>query len=118
MDALESYYGNPRAIWGKCKHDLENAVGNFQRDWGTYGTQKRVMAIARTEDFIREAEMLAKEFSELENEIYSSGTTALLSRVLPKEYSEKVNDTIADVNSTEQQKLDAIKKFLEIKIIF
>ena len=32
LAALERYYGNPRAIWGKCKRDLENAVGNFNRD--------------------------------------------------------------------------------------
>ena len=40
LDALQEYFGNPRAIWAKAKRDLHNAVGNFHRDWGFYGQQK------------------------------------------------------------------------------
>ena len=119
MESLKSYYGNPRAIWLKRRQDLENEVGNFSRDWGVYGSQKRVMAIAKVQEFVREAEILAKEFPDaLDNEVYSSNTTALLRKVLPHEYTEKINDTIVDVNKSDKEKLIAIKAFLETKIAF
>ena len=74
------------------------------------------MAIARTEEFIQEAESLAADFADsLENEVYSSSTTHLLKKILPREYSEKVNDAITDVNSSDKDKLKAIKDFLETK---
>ena len=74
------------------------------------------MAIARTEEFIREAEGLAAKFTDaLQNEVYSSSTTHLLRKVLPREYSETVNDAISDVDSSDKDKLKAIKDFLETK---
>merc|ERR1712074_451021 len=116
LDALQDYFGNPRAIWAKAKKNLQDAVGNYRKDWGVYGQQRRVMAIARTEEFIREAESLAADFGDvLENEVYSSSTTHLLKQILPQRYSEEVNDAIADVNMSEKDKLKAIKDFLVTK---
>merc|ERR1712105_304870 len=116
LDAVQDHYGNPRAIWAKVKKDFESAVGNYQRDWGVYGQQKRVLAIAKTEEFIREAEGLATEFPDaLQNEVYSSSTTHLLRKILPRDYSERVNDAISNVDSSDKDKLKAIKDFLESK---
>ena len=116
LKALEDYYGNPRAIWARCRKQLEDAVGNFRTDWGVYGSQKRITAIARTQDFIREAETLATDFPEiLENEVYSGNTNSLLRKVLPREYTEKINDVISDINSSDKEKIGTIKKYLEGK---
>ena len=46
---------------------------------------------------------------------YSSNTTKLLYKVMPRDYVEKINDDITDVNITESQKIDKIKTVLEKK---
>merc|ERR1712105_191263 len=83
LDALIKYFGNPRAIWTKTKRDLHDAVGNQRKDWGFYGQQKRVLAIARTKEFVEEAECLATEFPNiLGSEVYSGSTIRLLYKIL------------------------------------
>ena len=39
----------------------------------------------------------------------------MLKKILPKDYIEKVNDTIADVTASAEQKMKSIKAFLEQK---
>ena len=74
------------------------------------------MAIAKTEEFIREAEGLAIDFPDaLQNEVYSSSTTYFLRKILPRDYSEKVNDAITSVDFSDKEKLKAIKTLLEAK---
>ena len=73
-------------------------------------------AIARTEEFLREAENLADDFADvLENEVFSSSTTYLLRKILPWKYTEQINDTIADVYASDKVKLMAVKDFLMMK---
>ena len=69
-----------------------------------------------TEEFAGEAEGLAADSTDaLENEMYSSPTTHLLKKILPREYSEEVNDATTDVNPSERDELKAIKDLLETK---
>ena len=87
---------------------------------GSYGKQKRVLAIARTEEFVEEAESLATDFPNiLEGEVYSGSTIRLLYKILPKGYIEEINDLITadrtDVYVSDEKRLIAIKHFLAEK---
>ena len=83
--------------------------------WGFYGSQTRVVAIAGSIEFLREAEELAKTYPELRNEVYNSSTSKLLKRAMPKEYIEKINDLISGCRATEKEKIENIRLFLEAK---
>merc|ERR1712105_401809 len=95
-------------------------MGTGNGDWGFYGQQKRVLAIARTEEFVEEAESLATDFPNiLEGEVYSGSTIRLVYKILPKGYTEEINDFITadrtDVYVSDKQRLMAIKHFLAEK---
>ena len=80
-----------------------------------YGSNERVMAVARTLEFIRQITVLGEDFPELKNEVYSSYTSNLLYKVMPRDYVEKINDKITTVNITESEKIDKIRTVLEKK---
>ena len=65
--------------------------------------------------FLCQCNHLTTEFKELRPEILSSSTFALLKKIFPKDYMEKVKNTINDVTATAEQKITRIKKFLEQK---
>ena len=115
LDALKEFYGNAALIWLKTRNEFESAFGNLQKEWGEYGDPVRVTAIARVIEFLRQADHLAKEYPELMSEVYSSSTLSLLRKILPRDYIEKVNDTISDVSASSQSKMASIKSFLERK---
>ena len=73
------------------------------------------MLIARILEFLQKSSSLAEEFKELKNEIFSSGTTALLAKVLPRDYMEHVYDQIDSVQATEEEKINRICEYLEKK---
>ena len=112
---MTQYFGNPRLILQKNISEYEKSVSNFVRDWGTFVSNERVMTIARTLEFIRQITVLAEDFPELMNEVYSSYTTDLLFKVMPRDYGEKITDKITNVNITESEMIDKIKTFLEKK---
>ena len=72
-------------------------MGNYMMDWGVPGSQERIMSIAQTSEFLREAMSLAAEFKDLENKIFSSGTMTLLARVLPRDYMEQIYEQVGSV---------------------
>ena len=115
LTALKEFYGNAALIWMKTRNEFEAAFTNLNKEWGEYGDPARVTAIARVIEFLRQSDSLAKEYPELSPEVYSSSTLSLLRKVLPRDYIEKVNDTISDVSATSQQKMASIKTFLERK---
>ena len=115
LNALKEFYGNAALIWMKTRNEFDNAFTNLHKEWGEYGDPARVTAIARVIEFLRQSDYLAKEYTELSAEIYSSSTLTLLRKVLPRDYIEKVNDTISDVSASSEQKMSKIKEFLEKK---
>ena len=115
LQALKEFYGNAALIWLKTRNEFESAFSNLHKEWGEYGDPARVTAIARVIEFLRQSAHLAKEYPELTSEVYSSSTLSLLRKVLPRDYIEKVNDTISDVSATSEQKMNKIKEFLEKK---
>ena len=115
LEALKEFYGNAALIWLKTRNEFENAFSNLQKEWGEYGDPARVTAIARVIEFLRQSDHLAKEYPELTSEVYSSSTLSLLRKVLPRDYIEKVNDTISDVSASSEEKMSSIKSFLERK---
>ena len=53
-------------------------------------------------EFLCQCNHLATEFRELRTKIFSSSTFTLIKKILPKDYMEKVNDTIIDVTATSE----------------
>ena len=115
LEALKEFYGNAALIWLRTRNEFDGAFSNLQKEWGEYGDPARVTAIARVIEFLRQADHLATEYPELSSEVYSSSTLTLLRKVLPRDYIEKVNDTISDVSASSQDKMESIKTFLERK---
>ena len=75
MQLLIEYFGNKSKILSKCKKEfLNHFLGNPQKIWGLYGENKRVMAISKVMEFLRQAIELAETYKELQNEIYHSST--------------------------------------------
>ena len=114
MQTLIDYFGQPDKIWEKSKVKFMEDFGDVKA-WGFYGSQTRVVAIAGSIEFLREAEELAKTYPELKNEVYNSSTSKLLKRAMPKEYIEKINDLISGCRATEKEKIENIREFLEAK---
>ena len=102
MQTLIDYFGQPDNIWEKSKVKFMEDFGDTKA-WGFYGSQTRVVAIAGSIEFLREAEELAKTYPELRNEVYNSSTSKLLKRAMPKEYIEKINDLISGCRATEKE---------------
>ena len=104
-------------IWTKTKNDFESSFANSAGVWGEYGEPTRVTAIACVIKFLHQSHYLITEFTELKSEIFSSSTFALLKKILPEDYIEKVNDAAADVTASAKEKMKKIKEFLEMKKI-
>ena len=71
LKCLLDNYGNPKIIWSESKRMLIEEVGDYNKDWGKLGSQLRVSAIGKCVEFLREAELLATEYPELFNSVYS-----------------------------------------------
>ena len=115
LTALIEYYGDASLIWAKMRNEFESSFANGTQVWGEYGDSSRVSAIARVIEFLRQSHYLTTEFKQLRSEVYSSTTFALLKKILPGDYIEKVNDTVTDVTASAEQKIKSIKEFLEKK---
>ena len=99
-------------IWLKCRQEFESSfAGDVSKQWGELGSSKRVDAIARVMEFIRQAKQYATEYPELKNEIVSSHTVSLLTKSMPVDYLEMVYLSIEDASATP---LSKIKKMEEI----
>ena len=57
LEALVAFYGNANLIWMKCKQEFEQAFsGDVARHWGELGSTRRVDAIAKVMEFIKQAQ--------------------------------------------------------------
>ena len=116
MQSLIDYFGNEQRIWDKSKERFEKYfAGSPERVWGKYGDDKRVMAISKVLEFLREAMELAETYTELKNEIYHSSTLKLVLRILPGDYYEKFNELIIGQNISMEEKFLSAKDILEVK---
>ena len=113
LDVLIEFYGNPSMIWLKCRQDFENSFsGDIAKHWGELGSSKRVDAIARVMEFIRQAKQYATEYPELNNEIISSHTVNLLTKSMPVDYLEMVYLAIEDASATPLSKIEKMEEIL------
>ena len=85
------------------------------RVWGKYGDEKRVMAISKVIEFLREAMELAEAYEELKTEIYHSSTLKLILKIMPHDYYEKFNDLISGQKISMKEKFLSAKDLLEVK---
>ena len=116
LQCLVDIYGNPSVIWSESKKELIKEVGDYNKDWGRLGSQQRVTAIGKCVEFLREAEMLAREYPELVNNVYSSPTFEILTEVLPFAYTDRIYDEIGNVRTTDKEKMMCIRDYLELKL--
>ena len=113
LDVLVEFYGNPSMIWLKCRQDFEeNFSGDISKHWGDLGSSRRVDAIARVMEFIRQAKQYATEYPELKNEIISSYTVTLLTKTMPIDYLEMVYLAIEDAAATPMSKIEKMEEIL------
>ena len=116
MKSLIDYFGDEQRIWDKSKEKFEKYfVGNPERVWGKYGDDKRVMAISKVIEFLREAMELAEAYEELTTEIYHSSTLKLTLKILSHDYYEKFNDLISGQKISMKEKFLSAKDLLEVK---
>ena len=116
MKSLIDYFGDEQRIWDKSKEKFEKYfAGNPERVWGKYGDDKRVMAISKVIEFLREAMELAEAYEELTTEIYHSSTLKLILKILPHDYYEKFNDLISGQKISMKEKFLSAKDLLEVK---
>ena len=115
MQSLIEYFGNKNKIWSKCKNEfLNHFSGNPRKIWGLYGENKRVMAISKVMEFLRQAIELAESCKELKNEIYHSSTLKTVTQVLPVEYYEKLNE-ITTIDAEPKEVIESALKLLDAK---
>ena len=66
MSSLIDYFGNSDSIWSRSKERFEKFfAGNPQKIWGWDGEERRIMAISKVIEFLREAIELAEKYDEL-----------------------------------------------------
>ena len=113
LETLVGFYGNSNLIWLKCKQDFEQAFrGDPTKNWGDLGSTKRVDVIAKVMEFIRQSKQYAKEYPELKEEIVSSNTVSLLTKIMPIDYIERIYLAMDTVTATPTSKIDKIEEIL------
>ena len=115
MQSLIEYFGNKNKIWSKCKNEfLNHFSGNPRKIWGLYGENKRVMAISKVMEFLRQAIELAETFKELKNEIYHSSTLETVVQVLPLEYYKQLNELTTN-DDEPKENIESALNLLDVK---
>ena len=113
LQVLKDFYGNPNLIWQKCRQDFEREFsGTISSKWGALGSTKRVDAIAKMMEFIRQASHFADEYPQLKDDIYSANTVKLLMKSMPHEEVRMIYLSIDEVTATHQDKIDKIQEIL------
>ena len=113
LDVLVEFYGNTNLIWMKCKQDFQQSFsGDINKHWGDLGSTKRVDAIAKVMEFIRQAQQYAKDYPQLKDEIISSSTLTLLTSCMPVDYLERVFLAIETTDATPKDKIDKMQEIL------
>ena len=113
LATLVNFYGNTNLIWLKCKQSFELTFkGDPSRTWGDLGSAKRVDMIAKVLEFIRQANQYSTDYPELKEEILSSQTVSLLTRIMPLDYIERVYLAMDTVTASPTDKIKKIEEIL------
>ena len=113
LETLVGFYGNSNLIWLKCKQDFELAFrGDPSKNWGELGSTKRVDIIAKVMEFIRQSKQYAIDYPELSQEILSSHTVSLLTKIMPIDYIERIYLAMDTVTATPTEKINKIEEIL------
>ena len=87
MEALVAAYGNPHLIWTRLKDNLFKKISSpTAKDWGREDSVERLNAINRVMDFLKHAHSLAKEYQQLQTDVYHTSTIEDLKAILPHTY--------------------------------
>ena len=113
LQVLESFYGNPNLIWLKYRQEFEKEFsGNVLSKWGSLGSTKRIDAIAKLMEFIRQALQFSEDYPQLKDDILSAGTVKLIMKSMPAEEIRMVYLSVDDVAATHQEKIEKIQDIL------
>ena len=113
IKVLEDFYGNPNLIWLKYKQEFEREFsGNINKKWGELGSTKRVDAIARLMEFIRQSIQFAEDYPQLKEDILSAHTVKLLMKSMPQEEVRMVYLSVEEITATHQEKIEKIQEIL------
>ena len=113
LQVLESFYGNPNLIWLKYRQEFEKEFsGNVLNKWGSLGSTKRIDAIAKLMEFIRQSLQFSEDYPQLKDDILSAGTVKLIMKSMPAEEIRMVYLSVDDVAATHQEKIVKIQDIL------
>ena len=76
------------------------------------GSTKRVDAIARLIEFIRQALQFAEDYPQLKEDILSAHTVKLLMKSMPQEEVRMVYLSVEEITATHQEKIEKIQEIL------
>ena len=113
LQVLKDFYGNPNLIWLKYKQDFEKEFcGKIGNKWGSLGSTKRIDAIARLMEFIRQALHFAEEYPQLKDDILSAYTVKMIMKSMPEEEIRMMYLSIDEVTASHQDKIEKIQEIL------
>ena len=100
LAALTERFGNSRLILEKLNKEFLDEYGQV-RKWGKHGTQTRLTAIDKTQDYIRKLHDLADDHPELTNEVYSNRTLTAVAQGMPRNTQVKLSEMCKANDSAE-----------------
>ena len=108
-------FGNPDNTWSTR---LENFVRKCTnpKGWSSIGSHEILGLVARTCEFLREAEQLASDYKEMESTVYSKGTIDAVIQVIPPIISDKIWELTQDsVRSEWREIFECIKTQMDVE---
>ena len=113
---MKDFYGNPNLIWIRYKQEFEKEFGgSIGNRWGALGSTKRVDAIAKMLEFIRQAIQFSQEYPQFKEDILSAHTVKLLMKSMPHEEVRMIYLSIDEVNASHLEKIEKIQEKAEAR---
>ena len=104
---------NPNKFLDGYSQEFEKEFsGNVLSKWGSLGSTKRIDAIAKLMEFIRQALQFSEDYPQLKDDILSAGTVKLIMKSMPAEEIRMVYLSVDDVAATHQEKIEKIQDIL------
>ena len=115
MKVLIDTFGAPFNTWETRMENFKRKCTN-PKGWSNIGSQERLGLVAKTCEFLREAEQLASDYKELETDIYSKGTIDAVIQVIPPIISDKIWEMTKDsVRSEWKEIFGCIKTQMDVE---
>ena len=115
IKSLVYTFGNPSNTWDTRMENFTRKCTN-PKGWSSTGSHERLSLIARTCEFLREAEQLACDYKELESTVYSKATIDAVIQVIPPVIADKIWELTKDsVRSEWKEIFGCIKTQMDVE---